>query len=167
MVQVQLRQRVSELSTKQRLVNSIDVTAFVYATEDEMKIRKAFMNLLPQGLDQPNISTTKLKGYFGDPITTLTMKIKKRRESTDVLENILVKLSSLDQLTLQEELENRIDDSRNIYLRLDKQKLYRNHIALGERNSVKLKIRTNLPHKVDGLEYIRKAIQEILRGNNR
>lgn len=155
------------MSTMQRMASSIDITAFVYATEDETKIRKAFMNLLPPGFDQPTISTTKLKGYFGDPITTLTMKIKKRRESTDIFENILVRLSTLDQLTLQEELENRIDDSNNLYLRLDKQKLYRNHIALGERNSVKLKVRPNLPHKVDGVEYIRTGIQEILRGNDR
>ena len=147
----------------QRLVNAIEVKAFVYATEDEAKIRKAFTNLLPPGVDLPHISSTKLQGYFGDPITILTMKIKNRRESTDIFENILFRLSSLDQVTLQDDLENRIDGSRNIYVRLDKQKLYGNNIALGERDPVKLKIRPNLPHKVDAVDFIRTSIQEILR----
>ena len=149
------------MSKRHRLVNSIEVTAFIYATEDEAKIRKTFMNLLPQNVDLPPLSTTKLQGYFGDPITTLSMKIHKRRESTEVFEYIVNRLSSLDQATLLEELENRIDDSRNLYLRLDKQKLFRNQFALGERDPVKLKIRPNLPHKVDAIEYIGEAIQNI------
>jgi RNA binding exosome subunit len=150
------------MSKRQRLVNYIEVTTFIYATEDETKVRKTFMNLVPQNVDLPPLSTTKLQGYFGDPIINQFMKIHKRRESTEAFEYIVNRLSSLDQATLLEELENRIDDSRNLYLRLDKQKLFRNQFALGERDPVKLKIRLNLPHKIDAIEYIGKTIQDII-----
>ena len=145
----------------ERVVHSVELTALVHATEDEPKVRKAVLTLLPPGIDPPAFEAVKLQGYYGDPITTLKLNVKHRRPATDLLEHIVRRLSSLDLQTLLEELPQRIDESKNLDIRLDKQKAYTGKAVLERHDSVRVKARLRLPHKADPVESIRMYIESL------
>jgi len=145
----------------ERVVQRVEVTALVHATEDESKVRRAVLNLLPPGIDPPAFEAVKLQGYYGDPITALKLNVKHRRPATELLEHIIRRLSSLDLQTLLEELPQRIDESKNLYLRLDKQKAYTGKAVLERHDSIRVKARLRLPHKADPVESIRTYIESL------
>jgi RNA binding exosome subunit len=145
----------------ERVVQRVEMTALVHATEDEAKVRKAIMNLLPPGIDPPAFEAIKLQGYYGDPITTLKLNVKHRRPATELLEHIVKRLSSLDLQTLRDELPQRIDESKNLYIRLDKQKAYTGKAVLETHDSIRVKARLRLPHKADPVESIRMYIESL------
>jgi len=145
----------------ERVVQRVEMTVLVHATEDESKVRKAIMNLLPPGIDPPAFEAIKLQGYYGDPITTLKLNVKHRRPATELLEHIVKRLSSLDLQTLLDELPQRIDESKNLYIRLDKQKAYTGKAVLETHDSIRVKARLRLPHKADPVESIRMYIESL------
>jgi RNA binding exosome subunit len=145
----------------ERVVHSVELTALVHATEDEPKVRKAVLNLLPPGIDPPAFEAVKLQGYYGDSITTLKLTVKHRRPATDLLEHIVRRLSSLDLRALLDELHKRIDESKNLYIRLDKQKAYTGKAVLERHDSIRVKARLRLPHKADPVESIRMYIESL------
>lgn len=134
----------------------------MHATEDEAKVRKAMFSILSAGTEIPTIQSTKLDGYYGEPITTLKYVIKNRRPATEVFDNLITKLSSIDIYTLIEELPKRIDESKNLYIRIDKQKAYQARIVLERHDSLRLKIKLQLPHKVDPVETMRSYIEDMI-----
>lgn len=145
----------------ERVVQRVEMTVLVHATEDESKVRKAIMNLLPPGIDPPAFEAIKLQGYYGDPITTLKLNVKHRRPATELLDHIVKRLSSLDLQTLLDELPQRIDESKNLYIRLDKQKAYTGKAVLETHDSIRVKARLRLPHKADPVESIRMYIESL------
>lgn len=145
----------------ERVVQNVEVTALVHATEDESKVRKAVLNLLPPDIDPPAFEAVKLQGYYGDPITTLKLNVKHRRPATDLFEHIVRRLSSLDLQALLDELPQRIDESKNLYIRLDKQKAYTGKAVLETHDSIRVKARLRLPHKADPVESIRMYIESL------
>jgi len=145
----------------ERVVQNVEVTALVHATEDESKVRKAVLNLLPPDIDPPAFEAVKLQGYYGDPITTLKLNVKHRRPATDLFEHIVRRLSSLDLQALLDELPQRIDESKNLYIRLDKQKAYTGKAVLETHDSIRVKAKLRLPHKADPVESIRMYIESL------
>ncbi len=143
------------------MVQSVEVTALAHATEDESKVRKAVLNLLPPDIDPPALEAVKLQGYYGDPITTLKLNVKHRRQATEILEHVVRRLSSLDLQALLDELPQRIDESKNLYIRLDKQKAYAGKTVLERHDSIRVKARLRLPHKADPVESIRMYIESL------
>jgi RNA binding exosome subunit len=146
---------------QERLVQRVEVTALVHATEDESKVRKAVLNLLPSNIDPQAFEEVRLKGYYGDPITALKLNVKRRKPATELLEHIVKRLSSLDLQTLLDELPQRIDESKNLYIRLDKQKAYTGKAVLERHDSIRIKARLQLPHNADPVESIRTYIESL------
>lgn len=145
----------------ERVVQSVEVTTLVHATEDESKVRKAVLSLLPPAIDPPAFEAVKLQGYYGDPITALKLNVKHRKPATELLGHIVRRLSSLDLQTLLEELPHRIDESKNLYIRLDKQRAYTGKAMLERHDSIRVKARLRLPYKADPVESIRVYIESL------
>jgi len=146
-----------------RMVHTVELTALVHATEDESKVRRAVLNLLPPDVYPPAFEAVKLKGYYGDPITVLKLNVKHRQQATELLEHIIKRLSSLDVTSLLDGLAQHIDESRNLYMRLDKQKAYTSKVVLERHDSIRVKARLRLPHKAEHLELIRTYIESLER----
>ena len=146
---------------EERVVRSVEITTLVHATEDESKVVNAVRNLFPRGSEPPAYQSTRLEGYFGDPITALKYHVKNRRQATDFLDNLVAGLSSLDLQTLLDELPQRIDGTKNLYVRLDKQKAYLGRFALERHDSIRVKAKLQLPHKADAVEYMRQHIESV------
>jgi len=145
----------------ERMVNTVELTVLVHATEDESKVRKAVLNLLPPDIYPPAFEAVKLKGYYGDPITVLKLNMKHRKSATELLESMVKRLSSLDITSLIDDLAQHIDESSNLYMRLDKQKAYTGKVVLERHDSIRVKARLRLPHKADPVESIRTYIESL------
>ena len=145
----------------ERMVNTVELTVLVHATEDESKVRKAVLNLLPSDIYPPAFESVKLKGYYGDPITVLKLNMKHRKSATELLESMVKRLSSLDITSLIDDLAQHIDESSNLYMRLDKQKAYTGKVVLERHDSIRVKARLRLPHKADPVESIRTYIESL------
>jgi len=143
-----------------RLVNSVELTTLVHATEDEAKVRRAVLNLFPPGAEPSAFEAVSLTGYFGDPLTTLKMAVKNRRPATELLVNIVRRLNTLDQTALMDELPQRIDETKNLYIRLDKQKAFRGQVALDVHDAIRVKAKLHLPHGLDPVEVMRKYLED-------
>jgi RNA binding exosome subunit len=143
----------------QRIVRQVEINVFIHATEDRNSVVKAVRNLFPEGVDFPTYMESNLDGYFGDPITKLQFIVKNRRPATDVFENLVSNLSSLDYITLLDELSQRIDDTKNFYLRLDKQKAYQGKYILERHDAIHIKFSLIVPHKADPAEIVREYLE--------
>lgn len=145
----------------ERLVQTVELTVLVHATEDESKVRRAVLNLLPPDIYPPGFEAVKLEGYYGDPITVLKLNLKHRKPATELFEHIVRRLSSLDTSSLLDLLPQYIDESKNLYMRLDKQKAYTGKVVLERHDSIRVKARLRLPHKADPVESIRMYIESL------
>jgi RNA binding exosome subunit len=146
-----------------KFVREVEISTFSHATEDEDRVEDAITNLLPEENRDLWITRKTLKGYHGDPITIVTGKIRTKKGATGVLRRVVQELSSLDQQRLLDELEERLDDGGNLYIRLDKQNAYLGKVRLLETDPVKMKFRLRLPHGKDRLEYVREVINAIIK----
>lgn len=146
-----------------KFVREVEVSAFSHATEDEDKVEKAMKNLLPEENRDLWLTRKTLKGYHGDPITIVTGKVRTNKGATGVLQRVVQELSSLDQQRLLDELDERLDDGGNLYIRLDKQNAYLGKVRLLETDPVKMKFRLRLPHGKDRAEYVREIVNAIIR----
>jgi RNA binding exosome subunit len=142
-------------------VRQIEISVFVHATEDRSKVVKAVRNLFPRDSELPNYSETKLKGFFGDPIILIRFMIKKRKLATKILAQSIQDLTSTDYFTLLDELLKRFDDTKNIYLRFDKQKAFSGKLLLNQRDAIKLKVSIIIPHNADPYDFFKEYIKVI------
>jgi RNA binding exosome subunit len=143
------------------MIRGIELKFFGYSTEDQVKVRKAARNILPSILVNAHIEYQELKGYFGDPITSYVIRIKNRNEAKTMFNHLIKNLSSLDQTQLIHELEKRIDKTRNLYLRLDKQKAYLGKTVLDRHDAIRVKVKFHVNHKDDPIETMGNYIMEI------
>jgi len=145
----------------QRIVRQIEISVLIHATEDREKVIKAVSNLFPSNLEFPNYVESNLDGYFGDPITSLYFLIKNREPANELFNHLISNLSSLDYVMLMNELPQRMDETKNLYLRFDKQKAYLRKISLERHDSIRFKISLNIPHKADPEEVLKSYLEEI------
>ena len=146
---------------RQRPVQHLEITTLIHSTEDHIKVVKAVSNLFPEDVDLPPYVEVKMSGLFGDPLKMLKWVIKNRRPATGVIDNIIQNLSSIDHLDLIETLETRIDENKNLYLRLDKQKAYQGVTKIEKRDPIRIKARLLVPHKADPVKLMYEYIQEL------
>ena len=143
------------------MVRQVKITPFVHATEDRSKVLKAIQNIFPREIELPPYTETNLEGYYSDPIVLLSFLVKNRKSATEVFNNLIKNLSSLDYVTLLDELLQRMDDTKNLYLRFDKQKAFLGKLVLEHHDSIRVKISLLLPHKVDPVLMLREYMEEI------
>ncbi len=146
-----------------KFVREVEISTFSHATEDEERVENAITNLLPEENRDLWLTRKTLKGYHGDPITIVTGKIRTKKGATGVLRRVVQELSSLDQQRILDELEERLDEGGNLYIRLDKQKAYLGKVRLLETDPVKMKFRLRIPHGKDRAEYVREVINAIIK----
>ena len=144
---------------KQRPVQHLEITALVHATEDTERVEKAVSNLFPEDVEVSPYEAIKLEGVFGDSLTMLKWVLKNRRPATETFNNMLRGLNSLDLDQVLETLSDRIDENKNMYMRLDKQKAAIGVTKLGNRDSIRVKARLLVLHKADPVKRMQDHIQ--------
>ncbi|MBI5681298.1 MAG: RNA-binding protein [Methanobacterium sp.] len=120
------------------MIHNISYRVFVYGTENEEKVREAIKTLFPNSTPQTNT----IEGYFKNPVLILNDKLTKNSEIKEFVK-ILKQIDEPSQKRLLNELENKMDEKGNLFLRFDKQRAYLGNLKIiehGDTIHVKIKI---------------------------
>ncbi|UCD44417.1 MAG: hypothetical protein JSV27_09865 [Candidatus Bathyarchaeota archaeon] len=146
-------------------VIGVELSVFVYATEDEAKVERALRNTIPSDITGIKFSSQRLTGHFRDPITVITAEIRRDKDATKVFQATVRGLPTLDRHRLIEETGERTDKAGNLYLRLDKQRALAGVETLNDADPVHIKFRFRVPHGEDPASFIRTAIEAVVDGS--
>jgi len=120
----------------------IELLGSVHATESLEKVSQAIYNLFPPNIENINIQETKVRGYHGNPVIFLTLRIEKRATILKLLANLATTLNPADKQQLAWEFMERIDADNIFYLKVDKQKAYRGESVLAQGdNTILIKVK--------------------------
>ncbi|MCE5214071.1 MAG: exosome protein [Methanobacterium sp.] len=118
------------------MIHNISYRTFVNGTENEEKVRKAVKTLFPNSLPQKEY----IEGYYKNPVLVLHGKIVKKQDIKDFISTIKDQKST--RLKILNELDKKLDDKGNLFLRFDKQKAYLGEFKIIEHgDSIHLKIK--------------------------
>ncbi len=113
------------------MIKRIEIESFCQATEDEKKILEALKNLTEKKFQKKTV-----QGHYGNPIKIYRTEITKTREINDFLKIF----DKIDKASLRD-IERRIDEKGKLYLRLNKQSLYRGNFVLDDSGDVHIVIK--------------------------
>lgn len=139
------------------MIHNLSYRAFVYGTENEEKVREALSTLLPEA--QPTKEITE--GYHKNQVIILQGKITKKRELKDFLEK-LHSLNPSAKKRILRELEFKMDERGNLFLRFDKQRAYLGDLKVvdhGDSLHLKLKIAAYPSRKEEALKVARQIFE--------
>ncbi|WP_414469182.1 RNA-binding protein [Methanobacterium sp. ACI-7] len=140
------------------MIHNISYRVFVYGTENEEKVREAIKTLFPNS--HPETETTE--GYFKNKVLILHDKITKKREIKDFIK-VLNQLDSSAKKRVINELNNKMDDKGNLFLRFDKQRAYLGDLKIiehGDAVHVKIKIAAYPAKKERAMELAKEIFGE-------
>jgi RNA binding exosome subunit len=121
-----------------RLFSGAEINVVIHATENESAIAGALERNF--SLPSHKIIMDKVEGHWGNVIYFLNITVGSH-EANIVADKIFKSLKSIDKYELKDRLNHQIDESGNIYLRLDKQKIINNKISFTERDSIRIKFK--------------------------
>jgi RNA binding exosome subunit len=140
------------------MIHNISYRVFVYGTENEEKVREAIKTLFPNSHPQ----TETIEGYFKNPVLILHDKLSKKRETKEFIK-ILQNLDSSTKKRVLNELNNKMDDKGNLFLRFDKQRAYQGDLKIiehGDAVHVKIKIAAYPAKKEKAMELAKEIFGE-------
>lgn len=117
-----------------------DIDIVIHATEDKSKILNSV--LINLEILKEKIKEFQFEGHWGNKILRVIIEIDKK-ETHQLIEKILTKLTFIDRHNLLSNLDQYIDDKGSLYLRLDKQKICNNKISLSDNEGIKIKFKVN------------------------
>ena len=135
------------------MIHNISYRVFVYGTENEEKVKEAVKTLFPNSHPQTNI----IEGHFKNNVLILHDKITKKREIKEFIK-ILEQMNEPGKKRLRSELENKMDEKGNLFLRFDKQRAYFGDLKIiehGDAIHVKIKIAAYPAKKERAMELAR------------
>ena len=132
----------------------VKIDTILHATEDIDKILKCFLENF--NLEQEKFNVQNLTGHFNNPITLLSINLKKK-EAEEFIRNLLTKISKSDFDEIYENVEELISSS-GLKLKIDKQKMLNGKIMLEQKDAIKINISCPVYVKKDS----KKIYQQLL-----
>lgn len=124
------------------LFHRIQLEAFCHATEDESRVEKALLSLVPFDIAERgdlSVSKERIRGAFGNPITILRLELTKSRDIRAVVDSLKERLGAGGRREVSKGLNERLSDDCQFWLRFDKQEAYKGRLVLGGQDTVQLK----------------------------
>ena len=119
------------------LIQSVEVTWLVHATEDPQRVGGAVAELL--GTSAPP-ELVHLTGHFGNKIIRGTVRLSGV-EAQDALRHALSRMPKGLKKDVAEGIDSFVDEHSALFLRLDKQGLVAGELALGAADAERLKVK--------------------------
>ena len=132
----------------------VKIDTILHATEDIDKILRCFLENF--NLKQEKFNIQNLTGHFDNPITLLSINLKKK-ESEEFIRNLLTKISKSDFDEIYENVGELISSS-GLKLKIDKQRMLNGKIMLEQRDAIKINISCPVYVKKDS----KKIYQQLL-----
>ncbi len=137
----------------------VDLRTFCYATEDEKRVEEALRTFLPEGDDEPfEIERTESEGHYGDRILVLSARV----ESADDIRHVLSRLADLEDFEgLIDELDQRVTENTELFLRLDKQAAFQGDVRLGDGITFRAKVEAYPAKKERAVENAEEVLERL------
>jgi len=132
----------------------VKIDTILHATEDIDKILRCFLENF--NLEQEKFNVQNLTGHFNNPITLLSINLKKK-EAEEFIRNLLTKISKSDFDEIYENVGELISSS-GLKLKIDKQRMLNGKIMLEQRDAIKINISCPVYVKKDS----KKIYQQLL-----
>lgn len=133
----------------------VDLRTFCYATEDEKRVEAALRTYLPEEFE---IERVESEGHYGDRILVLSARVERADEIRHVLAR-LAELAELDQLLA--ELDQRVTENTELFLRLDKQAAFGGDVRLGDGITFRGKVEAYPAKKEAAVENAREVLERL------
>lgn len=136
------------------MIHNIKFRAFVYENESVDEISQAILNLLPEA----EIEVEEAEGLLEDKILILTGVVSKKRYTKAFFNKLL---ESTDLEKLNNDLEQKMDEKGNWFLRFDKADALDEKLTVldkGDSIHLKIKIAAFPAKKEIAVEKVREAI---------
>ena len=143
------------------MIHNISYRTFVYGTEDEEKVTESISYLFENPLPEKTVN----EDHFDDDIIILTQKFDKKADNKKFIKFLKETLSDEDKQTISDELERRVDEKGNLFLRFDKQCAYLEHLKLtttGNAIHVRIKIASYPVSKENAIKVAKEKIFNFL-----
>ena len=130
------------------MIHYVTLRAIAHATENVSRVRAALDFFLSGAGVRENgkpIEEIQAEGHHGNPITILSVQLKRKADCLSFARFIRERFSEKDMERLREEMPERLDDDQVFHLRFDKQAAYLHQVKLtGSLDTViaKVKIET-------------------------
>ena len=140
-------------------VEKLIIQVLCYATEDPKKVLKAVENVLgADAAKKMSMSSERLEGYYGDPITLMRIFLLDRELCEKALLRILSNLSDSEREELWRDRSKLGRHGGKLYIRLDKQEAFLGRIRLSDKDPIRIvaELRGNV-------EALRRRLEEKLQ----
>ena len=140
-------------------VEKLVIQVLCYATEDPKKVLKAVENVL--GADaarKMSMSSEKLEGYYGDPITLIRIFLLDRELCEKALLRIFSSLSSSERDELWRDRSKLGRHGGKLYIRLDKQEAFLGRIRPSDKDPIRIVVELR-----GDVKALRKMLEEKLQ----
>ncbi len=147
--------KVKELKRSGKdMIHNISYRTFVYGTENEERVKKAVNTLFPNSSPQEEHT----EGYYKNPVLILHDKIEKKKQIKDFIQT-LKDIPPRDVDKILDDLDRKMDDKANLFLRFDKQRAYLDELKVvehGDSIHVKIKVAAYPARKDTAVKLARK-----------
>ena len=108
-----------------KIAHTVKLSVFVGENEDIRPVNDLFHQWLPLDWEKEKIhlESQKATGFEQKVITITALTITKEAHTSLFLKNLFSKLDAVQKKILIHQLESRLDDELNFFIRLDKNKL--------------------------------------------
>ena len=148
------------------VAHSVTARVFCGEKENESEVLNGLKSLLPFDLEKEKIAIDRQNAFgFSDrKITIFEVVLTKNRQVKAFLDNLLPKISGTDKHMLQRQLNSRIDDDANFFVRLEKETLAKRNELLvtdgGNCYHVKIKMAAYPSSKENAIKLVKELLNE-------
>jgi RNA binding exosome subunit len=82
-----------------------------------------------------------LQGHYGNPIITFEARLTDPAEVEEFKISFLKQLPETERMSIMRELDLHTDEDGNLYIRLDKQKMFRGMAQLGQDDPIRVRMK--------------------------
>lgn len=130
----------------------VDLRTFCYETEHLTRVERALRAFLP---DEFEVTRAESEGHHGDRIVVLSARV----ENADGVRHVLGRLAALPEFErILDELDERVTDNTELFLRLDKQAALRGDVRRGDGITLRAKVEAYPATKEAAVENARAAL---------
>jgi len=130
-------------------VESVEISFLVHATEDMDRLLLMIRSIIPkQNIEDLDFCIDEMRGYYGNPISKVKTIICNRSIASELALNIANRLEFDDKAVLRSNIKQYVDESGTLYIRLDKQAIFKGDFKFGISDPIRVKIK--LINKIRG-----------------
>lgn len=143
-------------------VISAKISAIVHATEDVDRVLQGLSRVFPGGSLPSKPETRRFNGHYGNEIRIVYLSIRGAI-ACSFLKYLWKGLAGFDRASILNALDNHLDPSGGLHLRLDKEEVFRGIIRMKDQDPIKihLSFRKGIKSNVDLNQGIKQLLESL------